>query len=180
MTQMGHSLMGIAFGAACLPRQASWRRKAIHLAGFVFLANIPDVPLPGWSHEQYHISHSLWVNLALIAILSIIALLFAPGRPRKQNVVLFVMGSLAWLSHLLLDSFYNHGGGIAIFWPFSPAHLILTMPWFSIVPNTPPPLTWAHIRIFAIEFAFYAPIAALGFAVGRVKNVKITGKYGKF
>jgi hypothetical protein len=62
-------------------------------------------------------------------------------------------GASAWLSHLLLDSFYNHGKGISIFWPFSKARLALPIPWFDLGVGSP-----AHImHVFLIEFLSYFP-----------------------
>jgi membrane-bound metal-dependent hydrolase YbcI (DUF457 family) len=62
---------------------------------------------------------------------------------------------ITWLSHLLLDSFYNHGYGVAIFWPFSTARLALPMPWFSVVTE---PMYFAAegFREYLAEFVFYS------------------------
>jgi hypothetical protein len=57
--------------------------------------------------------------------------------------------SIAWLSHLPLDSMYSHGMGIAIFWPFSDAHLAMPVPWFETV--SLPAQSGHNLRVFAIE-----------------------------
>ncbi len=125
MTSIGHSLTGIAIGVLSLPPQVAPRRTFFHIAAFTVLANIPDLSLPGWWHDRYYFSHSLYVNLLL----------------------------------MLLDSFYNHGLGVAIFWPFSEGRLVLPLPWFSIMDG--PLWSWQALRISLIEVAFYLPLIGL-------------------
>ena len=70
-------------------------------------------------------------------------------------------GSFAWLSHLLLDSFYNHGKGIAIYWPFSNARLALPIPWFDVGAGS-----LAHLlQVFLIEFISYIPFLLLALLI---------------
>ncbi len=166
MTQVGHMLMGTALGIVSLPAQASLQWKAGHLAAFALLALVPDLPLPWWGHERYDISHSLFVNLLLILIA--VALLALPGsiRERIGGRVVLMSGVLAWLSHLLLDSFYNHGLGVAIFWPLSSAQLALPIPWFSVVPMIPP-ITLAHLWEYGAEFISYGPLVAAAYLLHR-------------
>lgn len=161
MTTIGHTLTGIAIGLVCKPKNISLRRSIVHLAFFAFLANIPDLPLPKWGHDDYRVSHSLFVTLMFITTI-VIGLAFAKKiRERLGGWPVISSGALAWLSHLLLDSFYNTGYGIAIFWPFSKARLILPIPWFSVLPSIPPPFTWPIIQIFLIEFISYFPLVIL-------------------
>jgi membrane-bound metal-dependent hydrolase YbcI (DUF457 family) len=68
-------------------------------------------------------------------------------------------GTAAWLSHLLLDSFYSHGKGVRIFWPLSLDALNLPMPWFDVLQVGIPP--HVALRIFAVEFAFYGSLLGL-------------------
>jgi membrane-bound metal-dependent hydrolase YbcI (DUF457 family) len=134
------------------------RWKLIYFACFTVLANIPDFPIPYWGHHKYGISHSLFVNLLIMTILfSLIN--YLPFFQRSFGNKRIMPGAMcAWLSHLLLDTFYNHGHGLAMFWPFSQAHLALPLPWFSVVPFSPPPFTRQHLRIYAIEWLAYFPI----------------------
>jgi len=78
-------------------------------------------------------------------------------------------GIAAWLSHLLLDSFYNHGRGIAIYWPLSEGRFELSMPWFSTLHGS-----WAlddhTARVVAIELAFYSPLVLGALAFRWVLN----------
>ena len=158
MTQVGHTLTGIAIGVACLPGGKPTHSKLIHLAAFGLLANIPDFPFKYWGHDRYYISHSLFVNLLLILIVSS-AFIFLKGvRAKVGGWAVIVGGACAWLSHLLLDTFYNHGKGLLMFWPFSDRRLALPIPWFSVVKTPVLPLTPATVHILLIEFAFYGSI----------------------
>jgi membrane-bound metal-dependent hydrolase YbcI (DUF457 family) len=165
MTSVGHSLMGIAIGIFCVPQWTSARWKVGYFAAFVVLPNIPDLPFPHWGHDRYDISHSLFVNLLLCLI--IVALL--GWHPKIRHSIgdgkVLSGGVAAWLSHLVLDSFYNHGRGVPIFWPLSDAHLALPIPWFSVAPF--PPLSLALLQECAIEFASYLPLALLAYSLRR-------------
>ena len=159
MTMVGHSLLGFSLGALAIPRSWSVRPKLLAFGALGLLAGAPDWPTPFWGHSQYHISHSLFVNLGLIA--GVLALAAAFPRPRRAlgGWPLVCAGAAAWLSHLLLDSFYSHGKGVRIFWPVSGDALNLSMPWFDVLqPGIPPA---AALRIFAIEFAFYGTLLGL-------------------
>lgn len=154
--------MGIAIGIFCLPQRMSPGWKVGYFAAFVVLPNIPDLPFPHWGHARYDISHSLFVNLLLCLIM--VALL--GWHPNIRHSIgdgkILGGGVAAWLSHLVLDSFYNHGRGVAIFWPLSDAHLALPIPWFSVAPF--PPLSLALLHECAIEFASYVPFVLLAYS----------------
>lgn len=168
MTPIGHTLTGLTIGVLALPRAASRARVFLQLTTCGVLANVPDFPLPHWGHDRYDISHSLFVNLLLLGLM---ALLFAGWPTARQRVGGWPAirgGGLAWLSHLLLDSFYNHGLGIAIFWPFSTARLVLPIVWFTALPSSPPPLTWATAQIFAVEGLVYGGVFLVVVGVWRV------------
>jgi membrane-bound metal-dependent hydrolase YbcI (DUF457 family) len=167
MTQVGHTLTGITVGVLCLPKSHSPRGRAAHLILFGLVASIPDFGLPAWGHERYDISHSLFVNSFIILLLALCLALWDKPRHRIGGWGVVLGGSLAWLSHLLLDSFYNHGHGVAIFWPFSDAHLALPIPWFSVVYKSPPPLTLETARIYAIELACYGILLLIAVGVRR-------------
>lgn len=164
MTPVGHSLVGMAVGVVVMPRYKTFWAKAAFLAGFVALANLPDWELPGWGHNRYNVSHSVFVNLAMIA--AIAAILRLPGlrKTRIASWPVILGGAAAWLSHFLLDSFYAHRFGVAIFWPFSTARLALPMPWFRTLRHIPPPLTMDTIRICAVEALFFGPILVVAIA----------------
>ncbi len=163
-------------GVLCLPQGATTKRTTIHLAVFVLLANIPDLPLKNWSHENYLVSHSLFVNLLFIVIAMIGLTTLRGVRTRIGGWPVMAGGAIAWLSHLLLDSFYNHGHGIAVFWPFSDARLILPIPWFSTVTSLPPPVTPEMIRILLIEFVCYLPFLLLAVLMRKTEVIQRTAR----
>ena len=160
MTSVGHSLTGISIGVLCMPGGRSPRFNAVFLASFAVLANLPDLPVPYWGHSRYDISHSIFTNSAFI-LLAVGGMAFLPKTRRfvgGWSVVL--CGAAAWLSHLLLDTFYNHGNGLGMFWPVSNAHLALPIPWFATATMWPK-LTVHNLRVASIEILFYGALLAL-------------------
>ncbi len=173
MTQVGHALTGTAIAVICLPKHTSGPYKFLHFAAFVALALVPDFRLPNWGHDKYYISHSLFINLLFIFGFVILLALFKNIRAKIGGWVVITCGAIAWLSHLLLDSFYNHGKGVAIFWPFSKGRLILPIPWLSVVKPLPPPITTELIKILLIEFVTFSPLVFLAILI---RNQTFTNK----
>lgn len=161
MTHVGHTLTGIAIGATCLPEGKSAKWKTIHLVVFALLANVPDFRFQYWGHHRYFISHSLFVNLSLILFILAAFISIKPLTAKVGGWQVVLGGVFAWLSHLLLDTFYNHGQGLPMFWPFSDASLALPIPLFSVVKTPPPPLTTETLQIYTIEFFFYGAVLLL-------------------
>lgn len=159
MTPIGHSLTGLSFAVLGAPLGMSWRRKAAFAAAFVILPNLPDLPVRGWGHDDYAVSHSLLVNAVLAAVCVRILVVVPAARRAVGGLRGILCGALAWQSHLLLDSFYNHGKGVAIYWPVSRARLVLPMPWFRTLPGWA--LDWTTARIVIIEAVFYGALLAL-------------------
>lgn len=160
MTFVGHSLMGATLAQVALPIGATWKRWFLVVNVYALLAFFPDLPLPGWGHSAYFFSHSLFVNLLLIIPLTVAGCI---GRaPAPLNTRPLVLGAAAvWLSHFPLDALYNHGQGVAIYWPFSSATLNLALPWFETL-NMRAPLTAApNARVFLIEAMIYLPLFLL-------------------
>lgn len=170
MTTVGHLLMGASIGVLSLPKNTGKAHKVAHIATFMFLANIPDLPFKGWGHDRYYFSHSLFVSLLLIASLALTLLFLKSLRMKLGNWPVIFSGGLAWLSHLLLDSFYNHGKGIMIYWPFSEARLALPIPWFGLGIGT----LLEILRVLLIEFISYAPLLLLAIWVRRKWDRKIS------
>ncbi len=174
MTHVGHAITGATLGLLATPRGSSLKTTAVYMASFAVLGNLPDVSLPHWGHDKYFFSHSIFVNLSIILPIGAVLLCWSRARRFVGGPSVILLGAAAWLSHLLLDSFYNHGTGIAIFWPLSSARLILPMPWFSTLRK---PWWWFEsraVRIMGIELAFYGTlfllVAALRF--GWLKYVR--------
>lgn len=154
MTPIGHSLTGLSIGIVALPGDWPLRRRLAALPAFVVLANAPDVPLPSWGHDDYYVSHSLLANAMGVVVLATLVRLVA-GRRLPLRV--YAGGALAWFSHLLLDSFYNHGRGIRVCWPFGNGRLRFPISWFSTMQREP--LFSAHnLRVWLIELAAYGTL----------------------
>jgi membrane-bound metal-dependent hydrolase YbcI (DUF457 family) len=168
MTQVGHALTGAAIGVLCLPPHLSRRAAGGYLVAFALLANVPDFGFQNWGHDRYDISHSIFVNLLIILVLGAALWLLPTVRARIGGGMVMLGGAASWLSHLLLDSFYNHGMGVAIFWPFSAARLALPIPWFSVL-NSPLPITWQVVQVWTIELVSFLPVLLLAIGVRRAR-----------
>ena len=157
MTTIGHSLSGISIAVLTLPRGRSllWYVVAGHL--FVFFANIPDYPFPGWGHDAYQVSHSVFLGALLASLIGLLRLI--PEVSTRVSKTMFLAFSAAWLTHMPLDSIYSHGHGIGIFWPFSDAHLAMPIPWFDTL--TWPPKTAHNLRVFQVETVVYGLVLAV-------------------
>jgi membrane-bound metal-dependent hydrolase YbcI (DUF457 family) len=134
--------------------------KAWTLAGMALAANVPDLPLPFWGHgSSYGISHSLFINLLLIGWALGTLAWRRDWRRAMGGWPVLLGGAAAWVSHLLLDSFYNHGLGIAIGWPFGHFALNLPIPFFRS-----PSAHWLtdpdSVRTVLVELAFYGALLA--------------------
>jgi hypothetical protein len=157
MTTMGHSLTGLSIGVLCVPGGRRWWWVVLFLNAFIGLANIPDWPFHGWGHDSYEVSHSLFVNLGLVAALVLAIGLWRWGRAAVGGWCVLACGALAWLSHLFLDTLYNHGQGLPMFWPASDAALALPIPWFSTLRETWTPDEHTG-RVLLIEAGFYGAL----------------------
>jgi hypothetical protein len=160
MTPVGHSLVGVSLGIVAMPAWESRLARAAFLAGFVALASVPDFQVPYWGHGRcYHVSHSLFVNALLVVATAACVRLWPRTRATLGSPAVLMAGATAWLSHLLLDSFYNHGLGLRVFWPLSDASLVLPIPLFDRL--YPPWLSTHNLRVCLIELVCYAPLVLL-------------------
>ena len=167
MTFVGHCLVGASLAQAAMPRRASWKQWVVGVNAFVLLAFLPDLPLPGWGHSRYYFSHSLFVNALLIVIL---AAFFSrvPIRGGRIPPKLLALAALAWLSHFPLDALYNHGQGVAIYWPFSDATLNLPLPWFTTLDISQPLTVARNAHVFLVEAIFYLPLLVVASLLRRI------------
>jgi len=147
-------LTGLSLAVLTLPRGRSRRWYAMMSIVFVAFANLSDFPLPGWGHISYHVSHSVFVTLLLASLLAL--LLLWPTFHTRVGVKVLAAWCIAWLSHLPLDSMYAHGQGIAIFWPFSNAHLAMPVPWFETLRL--PVQSEHNLRVFATETVVFGAV----------------------
>lgn len=165
MTTVGHALTGLTVAVVVMPPGRSWLWYLWAGHWFIGFANLPDFPVPYWGHSRYDISHSVFVTFAFamvfVAATSMRRRLWAQlGTPIVAGYV------VAWFSHLLLDSFYNHGRGIAIFWPLSEARLALPIPIFSVA-HLDPFFTIHNATVCAIELAVYGSLFVIALAARR-------------
>jgi len=151
MSPVGHSIIGLTFATIAVPVVSKPLHRVVLAAAFVVFANLPDAPIPNWGHDRYDISHSLFVNAALALALSMLA-----WRRFKTRIIL--LAACAWMSHLLLDSFYNHGRGVGIYWPISNDALNLSMPWFNTLDLSQSPVAPDNLWVYGIEAVAYGPI----------------------
>jgi hypothetical protein len=160
MTTVGHSLLGAAIGTACMPEalKKPWAQAAF-LAGFMVLANLPDIPVPGWGHDRYDVSHSIPIAVLAITAIAVAIRLSPLGRRWVGSVPVLLGGAAAWLSHMLLDSFYNHRMGLRVWWPLSDARLALPIPWLGHLWG--PGLSGDHFLVVLGEVATFLPLVLL-------------------
>jgi len=159
MTTVGHSLAGLSIGVLCLPRGRAWPVPAAVLAACVLLANVPDYGF-FWGQGTYDIRHSVFVNTGLMLPALLLFGLWRRGRQSIGGWPVVIGGIAAWWSHLLLDSTYNHGQGVAILWPINDAtSLCLPIPWFQTLQQGSK-FTAANLRTFAVELVCYGGLLA--------------------
>ncbi|MBD3419088.1 MAG: hypothetical protein GF398_03110 [Chitinivibrionales bacterium] len=161
MTTIGHTIVGATIGLAAIPRYASRLRSIATLAVFGLLGNFADWPIKNWGHDRYEISHSVFSNLAVIAAVLLISAVFRRQVKKVGGYRILLLGCAAMVSHLLLDTFYSHGTGLGIYWPFSGETVSLALPWFDPIKVVPPPLTRQALRVMGIELLFYGTIFIL-------------------
>ena len=158
MTTLGHILAGTAVGIVVMPGHLSMGKRLLHLGIFTLLPNIPDLPLPYWGHDRYEISHSIFINALLCSFVAACLLKYNKTTPQ-----LIVAGTIAWLSHLLLDSFYGDGLGVPILWPFSDFRAHLPLPWFAVI-TTGMAFSAEVKKQFTAELFTYFPLIILACA----------------
>ncbi|MDD4664208.1 MAG: metal-dependent hydrolase [Caldisericia bacterium] len=169
MTPVGHSLTGLAIGISAVPAAFSTKKKVLPVLCFIVLANFPDIPIPYWGHDLYYFSHSVFMNFVLFLIIGIlIRNIVQKIYPAVPVWRIFLFGWIAWFSHLLLDSFYNHGLGVMIWWPFFEQSLCLPIPWFSVLNAPILPITKESLRIWSIEFISYLPLVLIAVLLKRI------------
>jgi hypothetical protein len=173
MTLVGHMLTGTAIGVVAMPDYPRTRQKTIFLVVFALLATVPDWPFRNWGHAKYYVSHSLFINLLLISFIWTI-LFIVPRIWKKFSLIppiralswqVLLCGSLAWMSHLLLDTFYNHKKGLAIFWPLSSTRVALPIPWLAVVSRPFLPVTTGNLRIILLDFLTFFPLVVFAIVI---------------
>ena len=164
MSPVGHSIVGLAFAVVAMPRDVGRKWLVTLPVAFISLASLPDWPMPSWGHDRYDISHSIFVNISLVSMV-ILLWCVVPSFRSAVGARCLCLGAGAWLSHLLLDSFYNHGRGVPIYWPYSDARLNFAMPWFNTIDLSQSIASSHNLSVYFVEFVAYLPvlIMAVGF-----------------
>lgn len=168
MTFVGHSLLGASVAVLAMPRHISAWHWVVAINFFVLLSYLPDLPFSFWGHNQYAVSHSLYVNLSLMTACFIIWV----SAKRLHGLLpahLFFAGIAVWGSHLLLDALYKGPDGVAIYWPFSKAALNLPLPWFDYFVPSLGVFHMHNLRVFGIEAMAYLPILLMACIVRMIR-----------
>jgi inner membrane protein len=151
-TPVAHSLVGASLVAAVLPR-AGRRRFWVPLVVGALLANAADLDfflVVIFRSRAWHRGFTHSLTFALIVFL---CFLLALGRARAREVVAF---GLAYASHVLLDfATTKAGGGLELFWPFSPDRFGLRWWGLSEIPSRLPPAE--ILKSLSLEFVLFAP-----------------------
>jgi len=164
MTTMGHSLTGLSIGVLLLPGGKRWWWLFLYFNALVALSNISDWPFSFWGHTRYEVSHSLFVTLGLVVALGGALGSVARVREALGGWRALIAGGLAWVGHLLLDTLYNHGHGLKMFWPLSDGALALPLPWFSTLREAWIPDAFTA-RVLLTEAAFYGGVLVVCIAL---------------
>jgi membrane-bound metal-dependent hydrolase YbcI (DUF457 family) len=161
MTPIGHTFTGLAIGYLAVPRATPFKPKIVLLAGFAVVASAPDLPLPYWGHFRYDISHSIFSTAVGILLLELVlAWRFRGREPVGWRVMLGL--TVAWYSHLLLDTLYNHAQGLAIFWPVSDKSVALPVPWLSRG-DREYLFSLHNVMVAVYEFLTFAPLVVIAY-----------------
>lgn len=164
MSPVGHSLIGATVGVALWPQFEGRKQRLVVLLGMIAAANIPDLPLPFWGHTSYRVSHSVFSGL-VVATIIFLAMQASPlGRNRRKLNMVFWAATLALVSHYLLDTLYNHGKGLPMFWPFSDVRVALPIPWFAHMDGVNV-LSWHNLQIGLVELAAFGTLSLMVLAL---------------
>ena len=153
--------MGLAAGTLCMPARLRTWQKVLFLAGFGILANVPDLPFSHWGHQAYLVSHSLFVNLALIADAWVLWWAICRLYRWRFRLTVVLAATFTWLSHFLMDALYRSPDGVKIFWPFSTGALALPLPWLSYVDLSVSPVAPCNLRVYLMELITFGPFLCL-------------------
>jgi inner membrane protein len=154
MASLGHAAVGLALGRVARPG-ASLRGALGPMVFFTGLALLPDLDVIGfklgvhygdpWGHRGA--THALPFALALGAVLGLLT------RSRR----LWLLGTVALVSHGLLDTLTDGGLGVALFWPFDLTRYFA--PWrpIPVAPIGARFLSARGLHCVGVELQLFAP-----------------------
>lgn len=166
MSPVGHTLTGLTIGYLAAPNR---NPKTTWLAATAFFANASDLPFPYWGHDRYDISHSIFSTTVAIVVVVVLSKRLYPVTRRLAAAC-----AIAWYSHLLLDTLYNHGQGLAMFWPISKARIAMPIPWFNTL-SLERLFSLHNLKVCTIELLVYGTtlcviMLAKGFYSARLRE----------
>jgi hypothetical protein len=166
MTTLGHMIVGATIGTIWIPSsQRSWRTLC-YMVAIIAVANIPDWPLPGWGHHRLSFSHSIFVNMVAMTCIIVIWMRWAGLSAIRRYRNVMMAGTLAWLSHFLLDTLYVDSG-LRMLWPLSNEAVSLPIPWLRTMPHVPPPFDQQILQILGLELITFSPLLIIALFVGK-------------
>jgi inner membrane protein len=149
---VAHSLVGASFVAALVPR-AGRPRYWLWLAAGAVLANAADLDFFLVFVFRSRAWHRGFTHSLVFAFAVFVCLLLARGRRRAREAAAL---GLAYASHVLLDfATTKEGGGLELFWPFSPERHGLRWWGLSEIPSRLPPAE--ILKYLSLEFVLFAP-----------------------
>lgn len=160
MSPIGHSLIGATIAATLWYKRSSLRVRTKFLCGTIVAANLPDLPFPYWGHTRYDISHSIFSGMTVVVFYTLLARLTSLRNTFSGNWRFIAAGTLAIYSHYFLDTLYNHGKGMAPFWPFSEARVALPITWLAHM-QLEPLFSSHNLTVWTIEFAVFGSLSAM-------------------
>jgi membrane-bound metal-dependent hydrolase YbcI (DUF457 family) len=163
LTPIGHTLTGLAIGYLAIPRDTPRKQKAMLLGAFALAASAPDLPFPYWGHSWVEMSHGFVSATVGIILLWLVLWMWFHGKKPVNLGVMIGLG-LAWYSHILLDSMYNHAWGVPCLWPISEARLRLPISWLSSG-NRADILSMHNVKVAVFEIITFGPLLMLSYLV---------------
>lgn len=144
-------------------KEISQRRRWLLGGAIVVGACAPDVdfiPHLLWSDQgRIHgqATHSLLAGAVFGGLFAVVARWIAP----ISWIRLWIVGTLAWWSHVLLDAL-TYQGGVALLWPFSAEAFSAPVPLFYGVRHSEPWAWHLHLITLVTELPFVAAMWGLG------------------
>ena len=161
MVLVGHCCTGVALALLSMPGNAGKKRVLVTCGVFAVLANAPDIPLPGWGHDIYEVSHSFFCNFVWMLPLLLAFRVNGKWREWVGGWRVVLTGIVVVFGHLVLDAMYNHGLGLVVWWPVSYERIVLPVPWLD--PLRQPPEFWHTLGVLGVEFLTFGPLVGLAY-----------------
>jgi membrane-bound metal-dependent hydrolase YbcI (DUF457 family) len=138
---IAHGLLGASVVAALRPSSEPHRGKILLVGAllaispdFDYVLNWLRIPYGGWHHGFTHsIPFALVMGLVMIAVF------------RDWKLRSYLVFTLTYVSHTLLDFMFTESRGVALWWPFTNHRYKLRLPY-------PIDYGWSHASLLATVF----------------------------